>query len=69
MLSQSELNEAVGTIKRFLELARPDRWFIHELDLNPEFLCTPEGIRSVIPFVTSAQEILAVSASALLRPE
>ncbi len=68
-VSETELGDAVGTIKRFLELARTDGKLIHELDLADYFLRTPEGIRWVMPFVSSAQEILAVSVCAFLRPQ
>ena len=66
--SQAELCEAVGAIKRFLELARTDGKLIHELEIADYLLRTPQGVRWIMPFVTSAQEVLAASACALLRP-
>jgi hypothetical protein len=65
--SDAELGEAVGAVKRFLELARTDGELIHELEIADHLLGTPSGIRCVMPFVTSAQEILAVSARALFQ--
>ncbi len=50
-----------------LELARTDGKLIHELEIADHLLGTPSGIRWVMPFVTRAQEILAVSACALFR--
>ena len=67
-LSEAELCEAVGAIKRFLELARTDGKVIHELEIADYLLCTPQGMRWIMPFVTSAQDVLAASACALLRP-
>ncbi len=64
--SEAELCEAVGAIKRFLELARTDGKLIHELEIADYFLCTPQSIRWIMPFVTSAQKVLAASACALL---
>ena len=66
-VSDAELGEAVGAVKRFLELARTDGKLIHELEIADHLLGTPSGIRWVMPFVTRAQEILAVSACALFR--
>jgi hypothetical protein len=68
-LSDAELCEAVFGIKRFLELARMDGQLIHELEIADYLLCTPQGIRWVMPFVTRAEEVLAASARALPNPK
>ena len=51
-VSEGDLGRAVGSLKRFLELARGT--LIHELDIADYLLCTPQGVRWVLPFVLSA---------------
>ncbi len=56
---QSAVVVATQAIKVFLERARCDGKLIHELDIADNLLYTPEGIRWVMPFVISAEGMLA----------
>ena len=57
----SEVAEAVRVLNAFLERARGDGKPIRELGLADALLCTPDGMRLVMPFVFSAESIAAVS--------
>ncbi len=50
---------SVVTLKQYLERARADGKPIRELDMSEGALWTPEGIRWVMPFVLSAEGLLA----------
>ena len=50
---------SVATLKDFLEQARSDGKPIRELDIEQSLLWTPQGMRWVMPFVQSAEEMLA----------
>lgn len=50
---------SVATLKQFLERVRADGKPIRELDIAEVLLWTPEGMRWVMPFVTSAEGMLA----------
>lgn len=51
--------EAVLTLQRYLQQVRGDGKTIHELQLEERFLCSPQGMRSVMPFLLSAESLLA----------
>ncbi len=59
--SYSEVVEAVWVLKAFLERVRGDGRPIRELALTDYLLCTPEGMKQVMPFVFSAESIAAIS--------
>jgi hypothetical protein len=50
---------SVATLKQFLERVRADGKPIRELDIEEGLLWTPEGMQSVMPFVISAESMLA----------
>ncbi len=50
---------SVATLKEYLERTRADGKPIRELDVTEDLLWTPEGIRWVMPFVFSAEGMLA----------
>jgi len=50
---------AVQVLKQFLERARADGRPIRELDIAEHLLWTEEGMRWVMPFVFSAEAMLA----------
>jgi urease gamma subunit len=54
-----DLPEAVATIKAYLERERTDGKPIQELVIADELLMTREGVRWVMPFVLSAEKMLA----------
>jgi hypothetical protein len=54
-----EASMAVQALKSFLETVRADGKPIQELDIAEALLFTPEGMRWVMPFVISAEGMLA----------
>ena len=58
-ISGFEAVEAVRVLKAYLERARADGKPIRELDIAETLLFTPEGMRWVMPFVISAEGMLA----------
>ena len=57
--SEAELGHAVRTLKVFLERAKADGKSICELEVADYLLCTAEGMRWVMPFLLSAEGMLA----------
>ena len=57
---EPEIALSVKTITTFLERVRNDGKPIAELDIPDHLLCTPEGIRWVMPFVLSVEAMLAL---------
>ena len=58
-IGSHEASMAVQALKSFLERARADGKPIQELDIAESLLFTPEGLRWVMPFVISAEGMLA----------
>ena len=58
-ISSFEAVEAVRVLKAYLERARADGKPIRELDIAETLLFTPEGMRWIMPFVISAEGMLA----------
>jgi hypothetical protein len=58
-VTEEQIGEAVGALKRYLELARGDGKLIRELEVANHLLLTREGMRWVMPFVLSAVAMLA----------
>lgn len=54
-----EATAAVGTLKAYLERARDGGKPISELEIAERLLFTPEGMRWVMPFVLSAESMIA----------
>lgn len=50
---------SVQTLKQYLERARADGKPIRELEIEEGLLWTAQGMRWVMPFVTSAEAMLA----------
>lgn len=57
--SSFEALEAVGVLKVYLERVRADGKPIRELEIAEHLLVTAEGMRWVMPFVISAEGMLA----------
>ena len=58
-LSDADAIAAVQAVKHFLERAKADGKAIRELEIAPPLLFTREGLRWVMPFVISAEAMLA----------
>jgi alcohol dehydrogenase class IV len=58
-LSDGDAVRAVQSLKHFLERARADGKPIPELEIAPPLLYTREGMQWVMPFVLSAEAMLA----------
>ncbi|MEP6505001.1 MAG: hypothetical protein ABJD97_16790 [Betaproteobacteria bacterium] len=59
--SHHEVVEAVRVVKTYLEDVRCDGKSIRELCLTDHSLCTPEGMKQVMPYVFSAESLAAIS--------
>ncbi|MFL6698689.1 MAG: hypothetical protein ACJ8GJ_16105 [Vitreoscilla sp.] len=55
----SALAEAVVGVKRYLEREKADGKPIRQLEIAEQALATPDGLRSVMPFVFSAEAMEA----------
>ncbi len=58
-LGEADAVAAVAALKQFLERVKADGKPIRELEIAPPLLFTREGLRWVMPFVISAEAMLA----------
>ncbi len=57
--TEADVAEAVRAVKHYLERARSDGKSVRELEIADDLSCSPDMIRSVMPFVLSAEGLIA----------